>query len=154
MKMKRTFFQQMLEATASAIFAFPFIYLLMVWNTLPEKIPGHYDLAGNINRWANREELLILPVVGIVLWALLTLVSTKPKWWNIPVAEASRTEQTYSRTFTMLLETKVIIGLTFAFLTYNSTAASPLPGWFLPVALATLGAVLIVGVVRIVKSVG
>ena len=41
---------------------------------LPDTVPMHYDLAGNIDRWGSKYEELILPAVAIVLALLWTLM--------------------------------------------------------------------------------
>lgn len=46
------------------------IYLAHLVPTLPAKIPAHWDLAGNVNRYGNREELYMLPAVGALTAAL------------------------------------------------------------------------------------
>ncbi|HCT37115.1 MAG TPA: hypothetical protein DF292_08805 [Firmicutes bacterium] len=53
-----------------ALLAVVFIYLTRLMPTLPEKIPAHWDLAGNVNRYGNREELYMLPAVGALTAAL------------------------------------------------------------------------------------
>ena len=59
-----------LVAANIALLAAVFIYLARLVPTLPEKIPAHWDLAGNINRYGNREELYMLPAVGALTAAL------------------------------------------------------------------------------------
>lgn len=53
-----------------SLLAAVFIYLARLVPTLPEKIPAHWDLAGNVNRYGNREELYMLPAVGALTAAL------------------------------------------------------------------------------------
>jgi hypothetical protein len=59
-----------LVAANIALLAAVFIYLIRLVPTLPEKIPAHWDLAGNINRYGNREELYMMPAVGALTAAL------------------------------------------------------------------------------------
>ena len=46
------------------IFIAPVAYLAFIWNELPEKVPMHYNLKGEIDRYGSKSELLIL--IGIV----------------------------------------------------------------------------------------
>lgn len=41
---------------------------------LPERVPMHYDMAGNIDRWGSRYEALIFPVILLLLSLLWTLM--------------------------------------------------------------------------------
>ena len=39
----------------------PFIYLFIIWNTLPSQVPMHWNLQGDIDRYGNKQELFIIP---------------------------------------------------------------------------------------------
>lgn len=52
---------------------------------LPDKIPTHFDLAGNPNAWGPAQMLLLLPAVGIFLYLTISLVSRFPGSFNYPV---------------------------------------------------------------------
>jgi uncharacterized membrane protein len=55
----------------------PFIYLASVWNTLPEKVPVHWNMQGEIDRYGDKTELLIIPIFLPLLTYLLFLVIPK-----------------------------------------------------------------------------
>ena len=48
----------------------PFVVTAVVLQFMPESVPMHYDLAGNIDRWGSKNENLIVPVI-ILMNALL-----------------------------------------------------------------------------------
>ena len=58
------------------IAAIPLIYLLVTWNSLPEKVAMHFDWQGHPDRYGNKNELLlmvaILALVSIGLFFLLS----------------------------------------------------------------------------------
>ena len=47
----------------------PGIYLAFTWNSLPAKVPMHFDINGNTDRYGDKTELLttilILPAVSL-----------------------------------------------------------------------------------------
>jgi len=45
------------------IVAIPFIYLGYVWNSLPEKVPMHWNYKGEIDRYGDKQELLLIPLI-------------------------------------------------------------------------------------------
>jgi uncharacterized membrane protein len=45
------------------VFIIPGAYLGFIWNDLPEKVPMHYNLKGEVDRYGNKSELLILIAV-------------------------------------------------------------------------------------------
>jgi len=46
-----------------AIVAIPFIYLIMIWNALPENVPVHWNLEGEIDRYGSRATLWMIPIL-------------------------------------------------------------------------------------------
>lgn len=55
----------------------PFIYLASIWNKLPEKVPVHWNIQGEIDRYGEKTELLIIPFFLPLLTYLLFLVIPK-----------------------------------------------------------------------------
>ena len=52
----------------------PLIATAVIMQFLPEKIPMHFDAAGNINRWGGRGESLIIPLMILapaLMWTLI-----------------------------------------------------------------------------------
>jgi uncharacterized membrane protein len=52
----------------------PFIYLAYVWRDLPEKVPMHWNISGEIDRYGSKTELLIIPFVMPLLIYLIFLL--------------------------------------------------------------------------------
>lgn len=56
----------------------PAAYLAIIWNTIPETIPLHANLRGEVDRYGDRNELLtatiILTVVNVIVYLLLPQV--------------------------------------------------------------------------------
>jgi uncharacterized membrane protein len=56
----------------------PVAYVAIVWNSLPASVPMHYDLQGNVDRYGDKSELLImlavLTAVNIAVYLLLPQV--------------------------------------------------------------------------------
>lgn len=53
---------------------FPVVLSLLLLPLLPERIPAHYNLYGEVDRWGSRLEVLLLPLccfVGGLLWRQL-----------------------------------------------------------------------------------
>jgi len=53
----------------------PLIYLVSIWNVLPEQVPTHFDLAGNVNGWSGKQDLVgIILFLGIGIYFLMLFV--------------------------------------------------------------------------------
>ena len=49
------------ELPLIVIVLLPFIYLAYIWNQLPEKVPMHWNINGEIDRYGDKMELILIP---------------------------------------------------------------------------------------------
>jgi len=70
MKLKR-------EIPFIAIVLLPFIYLAYIWNELPEKVPLHWNFKGEIDRFGEKAELLLIPILLPLLIYIIFLIVPK-----------------------------------------------------------------------------
>jgi len=108
---------------------------ISVYSRLPEKVPVHFGLTGEADRWGGRWMIFMIPLISTVIFALdywlfeyLSPVSPKP----IP-------PQMRTPLHLLLLELSVI----FTFITWRMSEvafgrARGIGGWFLPATLAAL----------------
>lgn len=52
----------------------PFVYLAMVWNTIPDTIAMHFNFKGNVDRYGSKNELIIMTLVLTFLNGLIYLL--------------------------------------------------------------------------------
>jgi uncharacterized membrane protein len=55
--------EKILSAAVWIIFLAPLIYLLIIWQNLPAKVPMHYNLNGVIDRYGDKSELLLMALI-------------------------------------------------------------------------------------------
>lgn len=65
------------EIPLIVIVLLPFIYLAYVWNQLPEKVPIHWNIKGEIDRYGEKIELLLIPFLLPFLVYIIFLVIPK-----------------------------------------------------------------------------
>jgi len=69
------------ELPLITIAAIPFLYLAYIWKSLPDSVPMHYDINGEIDRYGSKTELvlvsLLLPVLTYVIMQLAPLIDPK-----------------------------------------------------------------------------
>jgi uncharacterized membrane protein len=67
---------------------------VMVWITyqafhgpsrLPDKIPTHFNLAGNPDGWGSPRTLQLLPTVALAIYLVISIVALFPSAFNYPV---------------------------------------------------------------------
>ncbi len=139
MKLKHTKLQITVEFITVILLFLIWLYLILSWNTIPDKIPGHYNAQGVVDRWGNKNEILLIPIVSVALYILLTIVSFFPSAWNVPVKITDHNgEFTYTNLKTMLIILKMEVIATFAYISYCNIKIQSLGAWFLPLELTII----------------
>ena len=77
-----TLWQRVLGILSPALLLGTVVYILIRWPHLPEQIPLHYNIAGEIDGYGGRGMLLLMPVIGLVSDAVVALAGRFPKSWN------------------------------------------------------------------------
>jgi uncharacterized membrane protein len=65
------------EIPLIAIVLLPFIYLAYLWNDLPSKVPMHWNIKGEIDKYGDKSELIIIPFLLPLLVYVIFLVVPK-----------------------------------------------------------------------------
>lgn len=139
MKLKKTAWDWITEALSLALVLGTILYLVLMWKSIPDTIPAHYNAAGEVNRWGGKSELLMLPIIGGILYFFITLIQQYPQAWNtgVTVTEENR-ERVYRILRYLIGTTKLMMLLVFSSLTVLSSLGLALPIWYLGVFLVLL----------------
>lgn len=121
--------------------------LVMLWGaalhgyfTLPAVIPTHFDGAGRPDNFGPKAMIFLLPLLGTLLYAGLTLLNRYPHTFNYPVpvtpANAARLYALGTRTVRALKASVLAIFLVIVMFTHLTASgqAAGLPWWFFPLA--------------------
>ena len=108
------------------------VYLILVWDTIPAKIPAHYNAAGEVNRWGSKSELIVLPIISWLMFGLITLIERFPSIWNtgVRITDDNRTE-VYRLLKNLIAVVKMFVLLMFGSLTVISSLSLSLPVWYI-----------------------
>ena len=77
-----TRYQRIAGILAPLILLGSIVYILIIWQKLPEQIPTHYNFAGEIDGYGGRGSLLLMPVIGLVTDLTVAICGRFPKSWN------------------------------------------------------------------------
>ncbi|HUB30016.1 MAG TPA: DUF1648 domain-containing protein [Terracidiphilus sp.] len=58
-------------------------------NRLPDRVPTHFDAAGNPNAWGSPSGMLFMPVIAGLLYLLMSVVTRFPDSFHYPVRATS-----------------------------------------------------------------
>ena len=152
MKLKFTTFQKVIEILTLFMLVAQILYIVISWSDLPNKIPAHYNGAGEIDRWGSKNEILFTPIMNIFLYGLITLVTFIPSMWNVPtkVVEENK-EAIYKSTRSLLVLMKFEIVASFFYVSVISLKGINLGSWFTPVVIIAIFGTIIYYTVKVVK---
>ena len=129
--------QKTLEGACLVLLAGMILLPFLLWNRLPDQIPGHYNGAGEIDRWTGKIELFVLPFAGLFLYAVI----------SFPCAilrEHCRTGEVPQSACTCLTGLKLMMLGIFAVIEWHSASVQPMVGW-LTLAVYILSGALMAG---------
>lgn len=152
-KLKYTKLQIVLEIIGLLILIGTIAFVCIRWNQLPPQIPEHYNAMGKIDRWGSKSEIVIMPIIGVFIYVLITVISFFPEIWNLPVQVTDENKETvHSRARSLLILTKVEMLGIFFYIIFYMAITQPLPMAFLPVSLIILFCTIIFFILRIRRA--
>ena len=150
---KTTLYHKILNLLCILILLGVFIFLIINWSSIPDKIPGHYDYSGAVNRWGEKNELWIIYIMGVSMYGGLSLVERFPKLWNTGVTVTlENKDRIYQLIKGMLITLKLELVIIFMFLTVYSVLLINLPWWFTPFYLVLIFGTMALYGIKLIKS--
>ncbi|MFT9076394.1 DUF1648 domain-containing protein [Ethanoligenens sp.] len=138
MKTKNTRLQNVLQWVGILLLIGQFVYTAMMWLLLPARIPAHYDLSNHVTRWGSRNELFIVPIITVGIYAFLTVLERMPASWNFSIETNDRNRAyLHSAYRTILIISKLCVEVTFFIITICMATAQIALIWLdcIPVAI-------------------
>ncbi len=114
------------------------------YSALPEKIPIHYNAAGEADGFGGKVTILTLPLIATILFVSMSVLNKYPEIFNYPTTITEENARTQYNSATRLIRViKAIIVLIFTVISYRTiqTATSKADGLgvlFLPITLALI----------------
>lgn len=95
------------------------VFLFIIYPSLPESIPSHMDVKGNVDGYSNKISVWALPKVATILYALLTLCSFFPRYFNYGVVEITldNAEKQYLSAVRVIRYLKISVVIVFLTIT-------------------------------------
>jgi uncharacterized membrane protein len=86
LKLARSRAENVVDGLTAIVLLASFGVALWYWPGLPARVPMHFNAAGKVDGWGPKSTVWLLPVVGLVLAAFLTVLSRFPHTFNYPCA--------------------------------------------------------------------
>jgi uncharacterized membrane protein len=120
-KIERTRLDWVIEAMAFVFLIILVSLPLIFFNDLPERVPVHFNIAGEPDDYGTRFSLLLLPVTGLVMYLGMTILEGYPHIYNYPVQITYENALNQYRLATRLIRIlKSVILLIFSFITFRT----------------------------------
>ena len=130
------------------------VYILIIWHTLPEQIPTHYNFAGEIDGYGGRGSLLLMPVIGLVTDLTVAVCGRFPKSWNtgVRVTVLNRV-RVYRLVRDLMADLRLSMALAFAgFSVYTATLPERFSGNVTGIMLILIFAPIVRYFIRLVRA--
>lgn len=130
-----------MEVVALAALLAMFVLVGTHLSELPERIPTHYNAAGEPDQWGPKNRAWILPALGAGLYIVLTSLSrvaaSGKLRLNVPPGIDATSPAVQAEARQLLTVVKVLVMATFAYITWSRVTAPEqgLGRAFLPVML-------------------
>lgn len=107
------------------------VFLIVFWKNIPGSVPNHFNGAGQIDGYAEKRTLILMPVFMAVLYTVLSLVKT------MRFRSLGREVRVPAPLLLFpIMKLAVLAG--FAYMTVCSALGRPLGTWYRPVFLALI----------------
>lgn len=153
MKVKRNSYDIFSEIVSVLCIVGVILYLILTWDKIPNEIPGHYNGAGEIDKITNKNSLIVLQVVTIIMYLFLSIIERIPQIWNtggVKITEENK-ELIYRTIKNLSVFVKMNIVLAFSYLTINSSKGRNLPMTFTPIFLIAIFGTIIYFTIKLLR---
>ena len=107
-KIKKTKYCKIVNYLCIIILTVTFVFLMIQYLLLPDKIPMHYNFNGEVDRYGNKWEIWIAYIAGIILYFGLSVIERKPQYWNTGIKKKKKNKQRiYQLLYNMLITIKL-----------------------------------------------
>lgn len=157
-KIENDIYNILLDLTCGILLIISTTKVLTNWMKLPQIIPSHFNFAGEVNGFGNKNFILILPSAMIFLFIIFTILEKFPKRFNYPIKiNHNNAEIQYKLVVKLLKITKVEILIIFTYLS-NAIINSAINGkltvnkMFLPIILISLLLTMAIYIYKSIKN--
>jgi uncharacterized membrane protein len=150
-KLKFNTYQKIIEIISITALLFTFIYLMINFSSIPERVPSHFNASGIADAWSDKNFVFFTPVAGLILYLFITVISFFPSVWNLPVVLTEENKyRVLSETRNFISSIKLIMVLIFVYLSISVINTMPLFSYFLPLFLIVFISTIAIFIIRII----
>lgn len=98
-----------------------FLFLFYKYDSLPNSVPLHTNIKGEIDNWGSKSSLILFPIINLIIIIILSFFIKKPEMANylVKITEKNK-DLMYSKMKVFISATSLIISIIFLFLLLDS----------------------------------
>jgi len=158
LKIESTAFDKILDASSLVLVVLIWVTVFQNYADLPAKIPMHFNAAGEVNEYGNKQMIWLLPGISIALFLLLYFLNKMPHNFNYLVKiTPQNARQQYTIGTRIMRFTNLFVSGLFYYIVYKTvaitqgTGTSTLDKWFSPLIMfISIGGIVAIGVISVV----
>ncbi len=85
LKLPKTISERLLESLSIVFLVGIYAYIIVIWSEIPDRVPTHFNIAGEPDSWGGKGSVLILPIIATFLFKTMFILSKFPHIHNYPV---------------------------------------------------------------------
>lgn len=157
-KLKWNSWDKILEGLGFLALALLLVLPFYFYPELPDRIPRHFDAAGQVTAYGGKGMIWFKPIMGLIMYAGLFLLNRVPQIFNYPSEITPENAERQYRMATRMIRTlNVIIVCTFLYTSYSTiqNALGNQEGLgiaFMPFFLISLFGVIVVYLIKALKK--
>ncbi|MEH7238211.1 DUF1648 domain-containing protein [Bacillus sp. JJ1562] len=85
LKLPKTFSEKILVSLSVLFLLGIYVYIIINWSEIPDRVPTHFNFAGEPDSWGGKWSVLILPIIATFLFKTMLIIGMFPHIHNYPV---------------------------------------------------------------------
>ena len=136
-------FRTVLQVLGFLVLLAATLFIVLRWAELPAELPTRFDAAGQPVLYGGKGGLISLLAMAWVAYAVFTVLSYFPKFWNLPV----KSPRAYRIAGAMMPLVGLVLALMLSWPAVCSALDRSVGAWFMPATIAGIGVPLLVMIV-------
>ena len=146
---KKPLYNWIIDALCLAAIAAVFVMIILRWPMLPDRIPTHFDLNGNVNGYGGKGTLIVLPAVALLMFVPITILEFYPQVWNTGVKVTARNaDAVYRYLRMMMVSIKLLTVLLMCTMAVLFCYSAPVPAWIIPAYVVLMTAAIVLFLIK------
>lgn len=149
---------RLMEILATGMLLALWVITISGYTRLPERIPSHFNAAGEADRFDHKATIFILPIVASFIFFGMTLLNRFPHMFNYPATITEQNAESMYRSATRLIRILklviVVVFLSIVLMVYKAVwdGSETIGPWFLPAMLVLIMGPTIFFIVKMMRK--